>query len=153
MRSIRVPAFAIIGLLLGIGWFHLDTSGYFERWEKLVNPSADVLGIFSQRTFPDDYGNPQTCDYSSPEFSFLSNTPEDIEDCVQRLDMAADANTRTVYVVDNHGEIWMWRYFSYAYDYYTKRIIFPIVSIVFGLLIGLLTNRRALHKQQFSDEH
>jgi hypothetical protein len=150
MRSIRVPALAIIGLLLGLGWFQLETSGYFERWELLVNPSAEVLSAFSQRNFPDEYGNPRTCDFSSPEFSFLINAPEDIADCVQRLDMAADANTRTVYVIDNHGEIWIWRYFSYAYDYYAKRIIFPSVGIVFGLLIGLLSKRRVPHRQQFS---
>jgi hypothetical protein len=73
MRFIKVIALGIIGLFLSIGWFQLDTSGYFERWQKLSKPSAEVLNLFSQRTAPDEYGNPQPCDQSSPEFSFLSN--------------------------------------------------------------------------------
>ena len=142
MRSIKVIALTIIGLLFGIGLFQFDTSGYFERWEKMTSPSAEVLSLFSSGIVPDEYGNPQTCDLSSPEFSFLSNSPKNILSCAQRIDMAADANTRTVYVIDNKSEVWTWSYFDYAYYYYTKRIVFPTIGLTFGLLIGLLVNRQ-----------
>ena len=147
MRFIKVLALGIIGLLLGIGWFQLDTSGYFERWEKLPNPPAEVLSLFSPGKVPDEYGNPQVCDQASPEFSFLSNTPREIADCIQRIDRAADANTRTVYVRDENGQVWTWSYFDYAYYYYAKRITLPTIGFSFGLLIGLLRNKRVPKRQ------
>src|SRR6266508_1538141 len=147
MRFIKVIALGIIGLLLGLALFQLDTSGYFERWQRLSNPSADVLNLFSQRTTPDEYGNPQPCDESSAEFSFLSNTPKEIVDCIQRLDRAADANTRTVYVTNKDGEVWMWSYFDYAYDYYAKRIYCPMIGFAFGIVTALFINKRASNKQ------
>lgn len=147
MRSVKVIALGIFGLLLGIGWFQLDTSGYFERWQILSNPTAEVLNLFSAETAPDEYGNPQPCDQSSAEFSFLSNPPKEIVDCIQRIDRAADANTRTVYVTNKGGEVWMWSYFDYAYDYYAKRIYFPTIGLIFGIVTALFMNRRASGKQ------
>lgn len=108
MRFIRVIALGIIGLLLGIVLFQLDTSGYFERWHKLSSPSNEVLDLFSQKTTPDEYGNPTPCDESSSEFSFPSNAPKEMVDCVQRIDRAADAKTRTVYATNKDGEAWTW---------------------------------------------
>jgi hypothetical protein len=149
MRFIKVIALGIIGLLLGIGWFQLETSGYFERWERLPNRPAEVLELFSPEISADEYGNPQTCDRSSPEFSFLSNTPNEIANCVQRIDRAADANFRTVYVIDESGEVWTWSYFDYAYYYYAKRIIFPTIGFIFGLLTASLLSRQVPNRQQF----
>jgi hypothetical protein len=147
MRFIKVIALGIIGLLLGIALFQLDTSGYFERWHKLSNPPAEVLNLFSPGIAPDEYGNPQPCDESSTEFSFLSNTPKEIVGCIQRIDRAADATTRTVYVTNGDREIWMWSYFDYAYDYYAKRIYFPTIGLTFGVVIALFMNKRASNKQ------
>ena len=142
MRSIKIIVFVVIGLFFGIGWFQLDTSGYFERWQKLTEPSTEILNLFSPGIVPDEYGNPQVCDFSLPEFSFLSNHPKEIAECIQQINMEAEANTRTVYVIDSNGEVWRWSYFSYAYDYYAKRIILPAVGMVFGLFIGLLASRQ-----------
>ena len=147
MRFIKVITLGTIGLLLGIGWFRLDTSGYFEHWQKLSNPTAEVLDLFSQRTAPDEYGNPQPCDHSSAEFSFLSNAPKEMVDCIQRIDRSADANTRTVYVINKDREAWKWSYVDYAYDYFAKMIYFPAIGLIFGAAIALLMNRRASNKQ------
>ena len=146
MRFIKVIALGIIGLLLGIGWFQLDTSGYFERWQILSNPPTEVLDLFSQESAPDEYGNPQPCDQSSPEFSLLSNAPSEIDNCIQRIDRAADANTRTVYVTNRNGEVWMWSYFDYAYNYYAKRMYFPMIGFTLGVLTALFINKQTLNK-------
>jgi hypothetical protein len=143
MRYIRVIAFGIIGLVLGIGWFQLDTSGHFERWEKMPNPSSEILSLFSPGIVPDEYGNPQPCESSSPEFSFMSNTPKEIAGCVQKVDMAADASTRTVFVINENGELWTWSYFDYSYYYYAKRVFIPTIGFILGLLTAFLFNRRA----------
>jgi hypothetical protein len=147
MRFIKVIALGIIGLLLGVALFQLDTSGYFERWQKVSNPPADILNLFSQKTTPDEYGNPQACNESSSEFSFLNNTPKEIIDCIQRIDRAADATDRTVYVKNEDGEVWMWSYFDYAYAYYAKRIYFPMTGLIFGIGTALFMNKRASNKQ------
>jgi hypothetical protein len=146
MHFIKVIALGITGLLLGIAWFQLDTSGYFERWQRLSNPPAEVLDLFSQITTPDEYGNPQPCAESSAEYSFFSNAPKEIVDCIQRIDRAADANWRTVYVKNNDEEVWMWSYFDYAYDYYAKRIYFPMIGFAFGMVTAFFMNRRASNK-------
>jgi hypothetical protein len=144
MRFFIVFALGIIGLLLGITLFQLDTSGYFERWHQLTNPTDSVLDLFSQKTTPDEYGNPILCDESSPEFSLLSNTPKRIVDCIQRIDRAADATTRTVYITRENGEVWTWSYFDYAYAYYAKRIYFPATGFVFGVVAALFIIKKRL---------
>ena len=148
MRFLLILVFALIGLLLGIGWFHLDTSGFFEKWNLLPNPSTEILTLFSPGTIPDEFGNPKDCDYSFPEFTFPSNHPKIIENCVQRIDRAADAYTRTVYIIDGKGEFWTWSHFSYVYDEELKKIVFPLIGISIGVVPGVLINRYFKNKHR-----
>jgi hypothetical protein len=57
--------------------------------------------------------------------------------------MAADASTRTVFVINENGELWTWSYFDYSYYYYAKRVFIPTIGFILGLLTAFLFNRRA----------
>ena len=139
MQVRRIILFSIIGLLLGIGFSNLITSGYFERWEKLPSLSTDVSEYFSaaeqKDSFPVEITNP--CSYSEPEFSILSNSPKNIVNCVQIKNNYAEGYSRETYARDSNGNIWEWSYLSYFG--LNALVCYPSYGLIIGLAIAITT--------------
>ncbi len=145
MRLITIIAFGIIGIFLGIGLFHLDDSGYFQHWQRLLAAPANISDIFSPESPQYDYPHVQytkPCNYSSPEFSILANPPKNIVDCIQESEMYADGGTRSAQVIDRSENIWEWSHFTYAYDEQTKMILLPVFGCAIGIVIALFITKQ-----------
>jgi hypothetical protein len=48
------------------------------------------------------------CDFSLPEFSFLTNSPKNIVDCIQSIAWDADATERHTYTLQQDGTVSEW---------------------------------------------
>lgn len=146
MGFIKILAGGMIGLLLGVGIFQLDTNGFFERWKKLTSPSTDILNLFEIEGASSGNGVEITkpCNFSTPEFSFVSNYPKDIVDCVQKIVREADVYTKSAYAKDSKGIIWEWRLFSYAYAENSKLFMYPLLGFAFGLAITFHFHRQTM---------
>ena len=97
-----------------------------------------------QKTVPTDFVNPfevtRPCDFSSPEFSLLTNSPPKIKDCVQETTLYADGSTQYTLAIDGKGNIWEWKHTTTAYDSLNQIIFFPFIGLLFGIVIAILTN-------------
>ena len=129
MSNKRFVLFAIGGFFLSIFLYNAYDAGYFERWEKMTNVSQEVIGYFSITDH--ELENP-SCDYSSPEFSFISNSPRNIVDCAQNIMRYAEGNYRDVYVLDNEGNYWIWSHMS------DMNLIALFCVSIFGSLVGIV---------------
>jgi hypothetical protein len=81
MRIAKIIGFGAIGLFIGLGLLNIIESGYFQRWKKLSTPPHNVSEYFStdkEKNSPSPVKITKPCDYLSPEFSILSNSPQNI---------------------------------------------------------------------------
>jgi hypothetical protein len=149
MRVNSIIGYGATGLLLGLGIFYLDTSGYFERWEKLPNPTVEDVSFVSTEIPPPGHGpnSNKPCDFSTIEFSFVINPPKQIQKCVQVVYRAAEAYTNLTLIIDTNGNYWRWSHFSYAMEEFIKSIFYPICGLAFGLGIGLASLLRVAFKR------
>jgi hypothetical protein len=149
MRFNKIIAFGLIGLFLGIGFYYLEDSGFFQRWHKLSNPSDEIINMFSTNILPDifDSSHPiQPCDYSFHEFSILWNPPKNIAECGQDIFRATDGYMRRSYIMDPNGDVWLWSKLWYAYTTFNNMIVFPIIGLVLGIIIGFIPTKRHIQK-------
>jgi hypothetical protein len=148
MRSVRIFVFGIIGLLLGIGLFNLVDYGYFERWKKLPDSSYHSLNLFISENWQNNDGTKFTkpCNYSSPEFFFLSNYPRDIADCVQIHVQYAEGAHFYSYVLEQDGYIWEWNHL--AINELSEMTIFSLSGSLIGIGIAIWVNRSLEVKRQ-----
>jgi len=138
MTCKRIILFAVLGLFLAIVFLKTSEADYFERWEKLPTVSDEVISYFS---ITDNEFEHPPCDYSSPEFSFLSNSPDDVADCAQYIIWYPEGSDRNVYVLDSEGNLWVWSHRS-VLNFYLL-ILAPINGVVFGAIIAILTTKPA----------
>jgi hypothetical protein len=75
------------------------------------------------------------CDFSSSEFSPLTNVPESTIDCIQTFERQPDGFVRGAYVLDKDGTVWHW-YTSASAD--PSVLIMLVCITVFGAIVGLL---------------
>ena len=77
------------------------------------------------------------CDYSEPEFSFFSNSPKDIEDCLQIRTHYPEGYGQETFVRDSNGNIWEWSYL--AYFGLNELLCYPSYGLLIGLVIAIAT--------------
>ncbi len=138
MQIIRIIVFGTIGFFLGIGILYLHEAGFFEAWQKEAAPPNDMQAYFSgARNQDNSAGGTITnhCDYSLPEFSFISNHPAKIVACAQVTQLYPEAIGRHTFVRDGNGDIWDWSYMSYMS--LGEVVSWPSVGIIFGIIVAL----------------
>ena len=135
MNLYRIALFAIAGLFLAVFFYNITDDGYFERWKKNPNVSQDDLDYYFSINDEESFENPP-CDDSSPEFSFISNSPKNIVDCAQNIVWYPEGNYRSVYVIDGEGNYWGWFHESIMNLY----MIFwlPVIGLGLGALVGAI---------------
>jgi hypothetical protein len=145
MRIVKIIGFGAIGLFIGLGLLNIIESGYFQRWKKLSTPPHNVSEYFStdkEKNSPSPVKITKPCDYLSPEFSILSNSPQNIVDCIQRSEIYPDGYGRFVFVLDNNGSVWEWAHVVTAYDSLSTGVCLPGSGLFIGVAIALLANRQ-----------
>jgi hypothetical protein len=142
VQIIKAIGFALIGFFLAFGLYYAFEVGYFERWENVPLQSQEVSEYFSTTQKKNVTSSPieikRPCDYSLPEFSLLSNSPKNIDDCVQVTMPYPEGESRNTYVRDSNGSIWRWSYLIY-FDL-TALICVPGSGLLIGVLIAVVTN-------------
>ena len=136
MQVIRIILFSIIGLFLGIVFSNVTTSGYFERWKISHLPQDYIVTRFAEaQNTPLIVTKP--CDYSEPEFSIFTNSPKNIEDCLQIKILYPEGEGRDTFVRDSNGNIWEWSYLSYFG--LNELVCYPSYGLLIGLVIAIAT--------------
>jgi len=144
MKIVKMIAFGVIGLFIGLGFLTITESGYLQRWRKLSTPPQNVSEYFSageEQNSPSPVKITKPCDYSSPEFSILSNSPQNTVDCVQRYEIYSDGYGRFASVLDNNGNVWEWAHVVTAYDSLSTGVCLPSLGLFVGVVIAFLANR------------
>jgi hypothetical protein len=79
------------------------------------------------------------CNYTSPEFSFITNSPRNVDDCMHVETRYADGYELSDYILTRDGEIWVWTFTHSPYDYdpELRKYEFLIGGAILGLLTGL----------------
>ena len=144
MPTLRTIIFALLGLFLAVGYLNMRDSGYFQQWEKLSVPTKEVIEYFSatdKSQYPIGANIKEPCDYSSPAFSLLSNSPKGIIECVKFITLYPEGTSQYIIARDNKSNIWSWShtYILYFYDV----IWFPLIGLSFGATIAVLTKKPA----------
>jgi hypothetical protein len=143
MQIVRIILFGLIGFFLAYGIVYVTEFGYLERWRKITSPSENIYGYFlaTDNTQNHQGGliitNP--CDYSKPEFSFISNFPKNISKCVQVTTLYPEGESRNTYVYDRNGTVWEWSYLVYV-DL-GAMICWPFIGLLIGVLIAIITRK------------
>lgn len=109
MKIFRIIFFALAGLFLAIGLLNISTQGYFEWWKKASFDSQKFSEYFSatdETHYPNGADVKENCNYSSPEFSKFSNSPNNIVDCAQFIVLYPEGTLRYVFARDDDGNIW-----------------------------------------------
>lgn len=143
MRFIRIIAFSIIGLYLVVGIRDFFEAGYLQRWEKLSPTQQEEINKYfsakNEQRFSENAKIKKPCDYSQPEFSFLSNSPKNITDCVHFTEMYAEGVKKYTFVRDSKGNIWEWS-FLYILNW-NSLICFPAIGLFGGASIANWTEK------------
>src|SRR5689334_9257850 len=142
MQIIKIIAFGTIGFFLGIGILYIHGAGFFESCQKQVSPYDDIAEYFSGTNNQDSSTEDRItnqCDYSFPEFSFISNHPTKIVDCAQITTLYPEAIGRKTLVRDANGAIWEWSYIGYlGLD---EIACWPSLGIFFGVVVAISTKK------------
>ena len=134
MNPSKIIWFAIAGMLIAIILYNLTDDGYFERWKKeSAGTIQDDIEFYLPLTGEDSFENPP-CDYSSPAFSIISNSPRGIETCVQNIIWYPEGDYRSIYVIDSKGNYWSWSHFSIMN--LSNMFWIPVAGLVLGIFIG-----------------
>jgi hypothetical protein len=168
MRILTIIFLSLIGLISGYGIGSIRENGYFVKWEKLAPPPDKITEIIPHGGYPiyikisngNTYryenwhsqgwveavvpkeSNPfeviKPCNYSSPEFTFLSEYPHNINECIQVKVMYADGFIRYTFILDKDGNIWQWD-LTRTPDSLFRLISLSCVGVLFGVIIGLIS--------------
>jgi hypothetical protein len=136
MQAIKIILFSIIGLFLGIVFSNVITSGYFERWKVSHLPQDYIVTRFveAQNT---NLIVTKPCDYSEPEFFIFTNSPKNIEDCLQIKMLYPEGEGRETFVRDSNGNIWEWSHVSHFQ--LNELVCYPFSGLLIGLVIAVAT--------------
>ena len=121
-----IPYFYVPPILIRTsdGSIYRYSSSTSEVWEKVpYSPNAENLPIKVK--------NP--CDFSSPEFSFISNSPENINYCIQEETYISYSLTSYTFVIDNNGNIWQWKRSNSVDLFWITVICFSLSGLLTGL--------------------
>ncbi len=136
----KIILFAIAGMFVAIVLHSLADDGYFERWTKKTGGIFNSdFELYASLTSEDSFENPP-CDYSSPAFSIISNSPKDIEACVQNIIWYPEGDDHTIYVIDNQGNYWKWSHFSIMNLY--NMFWISISGLIAGMSIGFVVDNQ-----------
>jgi hypothetical protein len=131
---ISTLAGALIGLLLALG--------YLRPWKVIETlPAGISVGGETAREFiVGDLSGPMIdfehpCDRTGPSFSWLTNRPLFIADCVLVERSWADARLSQVYAIDARGRLWHWRWDAGHMDVF----MIPMLAAG-GLVLGLVVS-------------
>jgi hypothetical protein len=141
MYKIRAILTIAISFFIGVGIWHITDNGYLQRWEKLP---LEVQSISQHFALEEGISSRPTkitkpCDYSMPEFSWFSNSPKNIVDCVQKSEIFADGYLRFTSALDNKAIVWEWKHMKTANESIRQMICFPSAGLIIGVLIAVLT--------------
>jgi hypothetical protein len=92
------------------------------------------------------------CDFSSPEFSFLSNPPRGIEDCVQVDVIYIDGDIRYAFVLDGNGYVWQWQLIRSPLKALAEQVCFPGLGLFSGACLGILVALLSRHRRTAADQ-
>jgi hypothetical protein len=75
---------------------------------------------WTQGQIPENYRDwvriTMPCDFSSSEFSFLTNPPKNIGACIQGVEQFGEGTGRETYLLDKAGNVWEWNYTFAGYN-------------------------------------
>jgi hypothetical protein len=89
-------------------------------------------------------GSPSTvkpCNYSRPEFFFVTNPPQDSVDCIQGSVGQADGGVILAYEIDKNGEVWEWSHAS-GIGVFQDLFNFSLIGLFSGIIIGWIVASR-----------
>lgn len=136
MRLERIILFGTTGILLAFFFYNSADKGYFERWRKNPNISQEDLDYYFSAT-NNEYDEYPPCDYSAPEFSFLSNAPKNIVKCAVYMIWYPEGYDRTVYILDSNNNYWVWSHKSILNLY--ALMWTPFIGFILGAVIAIVT--------------
>ena len=138
MRLERIILFGIAGIFLAFFFYNFADKGYIERWRKNPSISQEDLDFYFSATISESDEFPP-CDYSAPEFSFLSNAPKNIKQCAVNIIWYPEGYDRTVYIIDSNNNYWVWSHKSILNLY--ALLWTPIIGFVLGAVIAMVTSQ------------
>ena len=101
----------------------------------LPHPELPCAAGYSNSATPVEIQEP--CDFSSTEFSFISNPPRGIEDCIQVEVNYIDGYIRHTFVLDGDGRVWQWRQARSGIKASVEQVCFPGLGLFIGVCLGI----------------
>ncbi len=95
---------------------------------------------------PTSFTVTRPCIFTRPEFFLLANAPRSIADCLQVTTPYPDGYGQSAYILDRDGKLWIWSHITDAYTNLIIAYLFPGVSLIVGLGLGILWAKRNIRK-------
>ena len=156
----------LISGLMGCGFSLIRSEGYFIQWQELADAPVNFVSFKASREsslyitisneailiwkldhweevgeIPSDINEHWNiivpCDRKPPQFSFLTNAPQNIVDCIQDEGVYAEFYNKHVYALDEEGVIWEWHLLNHAFVVLVDFLISVFISGIVGLIIGI----------------
>jgi hypothetical protein len=160
----------LVGVLSGYTISSIRSEGYFIKWKNLTNVPTNFLKFEASResalfvTTSDDKflawgsdhweeveGIPSDisdhwniiapCERKPPQFSFLTNAPQNVIDCIQDEGVYAEFYNKHVYALDEEGVIWEWHLLNHGFSVLANLLVSIFIFGIAGLLISIILIR------------
>jgi hypothetical protein len=151
-EKLPAPPNAVIELIPVDGpTLYIKTSdGATYRYEDWHNEGWVEEAVHQILASPFEITRP--CDLLAPEFSKLSDPPQDMVDCVQAKDMGADGYVRSTFLLDANGSIWQSTTTRNASDTSSMMICIPGFGLFVGASIGVAVASLSRRRKDVTDK-
>jgi hypothetical protein len=110
------------------GTIYYKNKWYHEIW--VIEKDIPDPCTFCEITTP--------CDFSSPQFSFLTNHPKNVNTCFQvHTYDSPETVTNYAIAIDGDNNYWEWVFEPSMFESVYGLICFPPVGLLLGIIIGL----------------
>jgi hypothetical protein len=149
-EKLPTPPNAVIELIPAIGpsLYIKTTDDATYRYEAWHNTGWVEDAVQPIPSGPFEITRP--CDSSAPEFSKLSDPPENLVDCIQMNEMYADGYIRSTFLLDANGSIWRSTTSRNANDTVFMMIFIPGFGLFVGASIGVVVAFLLKHRKDVS---
>ena len=133
-----IKVLVALGILFGLIANSVIEAGYFQQWQGLTAPATPLTELATHTYFN---GITKPCDYSAPEFSFLTNAPRNIVDCVRAENQHFETPGYTTYALGSDGRVWTWEYSpAWPLFLYMRYIVSAFLGAMLGVVVCMVVS-------------
>ncbi len=161
----------IIGILFALVVDRVSHKGYLVTWEYLdaappntlelvasrewslyVRTATDLIYVYDRGAgahwrvseVPEDIAQnweSGPCRFTGHEFSFFSNPPDSVLDCIWDEGTYADFYNKHIYILDEKGDLWVWENLVSGMGNLMYYIALPVLGGGVGLVVVIVKTR------------